>query len=201
MGISKPQPRLTVDEYLHGEPMSEVRHEYVDGSVFAMAGSSRNHNAIALNIAGGLQSRLGEGPCQTFISDVKVRVLAYGKDAFYYPDVMVGCDQRDTDPHYLRFPRVIVEVLSRSTERLDRNEKFLRYITIPTLEEYFLVEQSRPAVTVHRRRSGWVEEVIDDPQAVIKIESLGLELPLSSFYAGVTPVEEPGGETPRGHYG
>jgi Uma2 family endonuclease len=152
----------------------------------AMAGGSRAHNAISLNFASELRNHLRGKPCEVFMADVKARVLAHQQDTFYYPDVMVGCDERDTNDLYLRFPKLIIEVLSRSTERVDRNEKFLRYITIPTLEEYVLAEQSRQAVIIFRRRKGWAKEEITDPEGIVHLESVGLTLPLAAFYANVT---------------
>ena len=94
---------MSVEEYLRGEPLSEVRHEYVDGEVFAMEGRSRAHNAISLNFASELRHHLRGKPCGVFMADVKARVLAHQQDTFYYPDVMVGCDERDTHELYLKF--------------------------------------------------------------------------------------------------
>ena len=170
---------------MRGEALSEVRHEYVDGEVFAMAGSSRAHNAVSLNFASELRHHLWGKPCGVFMADVKARVLAHQQDTFYYPDVMVGCDERDTHDLYLRFPKLIIEVLSESTERMDRNEKFLRYMTIPTLEEYVLAEQKREAVTIFRRRKERGREDITDPDKIVHLESVGLTLPLSAFYVDV----------------
>ena len=185
MGIPNQHPTISVEEYLRGEPLSEVRHEYMDGAVIAMAGGSRAHNAISLNFASELRQHLRGKPCEVFMADVKARVLAHQQDTFYYPDVMVGCDERDTNDLYLRFPKLIIEVLSESTERVDRNEKFLRYITIPTLEEYVLAEQKRPAVTIFRRRAEWAKEEITDPAALVHLESVGLTLPLVAFYMNI----------------
>jgi Uma2 family endonuclease len=176
---------LSVAEYLAGEQISDVKHEYVGGSVYAMAGTTRTHNSISLRLATRLGTHLGGGPCQTYVNDVKVRLLIRGEDLFYYPDLMVGCDPRDTDELWLRFPKLIIEVLSPSTERLDRREKFWSYITIPTLEEYVLVAQESPAVTIHRRRTDWQPEAIVGLDSTFHLESVDLTLPLRALYENV----------------
>ena len=191
MGSPNLRTKITVEEYLQGEPLSELRHEFVDGEIFAMAGGLLNHNTISGNFYGEIRSHLRGKPCRVFMADALVRILAFNQDAFYYPDVMVGCDERDTHTQFLRFPKLIIEVLSKSTERVDRSEKFLRYITIPTLEEYVLVEQKCQAVTIFRRRLDWGQEMIDDPQGIVRLESVALELPLATFYENVMPAEEP----------
>ena len=190
MGVLHLRTKISVDEYLQGEALSELRHEYVDGEVFAMAGGKLNHNTIGGNFFSQLHAHLRGKPCRVFIADALVRILAFQQDVFYYPDVMVGCDDRDTNAQFLRFPKLIIEVLSKTTERVDRNEKFLRYITIPTLEEYVLADQKCQAVTIFRRRLDWGQEVIDDPQGLVRLESVGLELPLAAFYENVVPTEE-----------
>lgn len=190
MGIPDLSSEITVEDYLHGEPLSDFRHEFINGEVYAMAGGSSNHNSVCMNFGGNLHSHLRGKSCRVFVSDMKVRILADKLDIFYYPDVMVGSDPRDSHPLYLRFPKLIIEVLSKSTERVDRNEKFLRYLTIPTLEEYVLAEQKRQCVTIYRRSESWRAEVIDSPDLIVKLQSVGLELPLAAFYENVVPREE-----------
>jgi Uma2 family endonuclease len=97
MGFSNQFTIISAEEYLRGEPLSDVRHEYIDGDVIAMAGGSRAHNAIALNFASELRQHLRGKSCEVFMADVKARVLAHQQDTFYYPDVMVGCDEPDTN--------------------------------------------------------------------------------------------------------
>src|SRR5437016_5565488 len=109
---------ISVEDYLASEEGSEIKHEYLGGTLYAMAGASKAHNEIAGNIYAGLRSALRTGPCRVFIVDVKVRLKIMDEDVFYYPDVVIGCDARDTHAHYVRFPRVIFEVLSKSTEGL-----------------------------------------------------------------------------------
>jgi len=131
--------RVTVEDYLSGELRSEVRHEFIGGSVYAMAGASEEHNTIGLNLATALHAHLGDGPCRVFMVDMKVRLHIARDEVFYYPDLMVTCDSRDTDRYFMRHPKVLIEVLSGETERTDRREKFFSYTSIETLEEYVLV--------------------------------------------------------------
>src|SRR5437899_1180719 len=121
---------ITVDDYLAGEEISETKHEYIAGTVYAMAGSTIEHNQIAQNIAFAARPHLRGKPCRVLMLDVKLRLQAAGEDVFYYPDVMIGCDARDTHRLFLRYPKVLVEVSSDSTERVDRREKRLAYQTI-----------------------------------------------------------------------
>src|SRR6266404_3018929 len=153
----------TVDEYLSGELRGEIRHEYIGGTIYAMAGASEDHNAIAGNLFAALHSHLRGKPCRVFFVDMKVRLLIARADIFYYPDLMVACDPRDTDRYFKRYPKVLIEVLSPDTEATDRREKFLSYTGIETLEEYVLVAQDRREVTVFRRSRQWQPEILGQP--------------------------------------
>jgi Uma2 family endonuclease len=176
---------ISVEDYLSGEPLSEVKHEYVDGRVCAMAGASRNHNEAAGACYHALFEHLIGKECRPFMSDIKVRLKAQNKEIFYYPDIVVGCDPRDTDEHFLRFPKLVIEVLSKSTRRLDSVEKFQNYLTIPTLEEYVLIAQDRVDVRIFRKRTGWAEQFYMDITMAVELESVGLMLPLSRIYQAV----------------
>ena len=176
---------ISVAEYLEGEFSSRDRHEYLGGVVYAMAGASSNHNRIAGKLYASLLSRLRGKRCDVFISDVKLRLEISSEDVFYYPDVMVACDARDTDPYFKRFPTVLIEVLSPDTEQIDRREKFLSYIQIETLQEYVLVAQDKMEVTVFRRRNKWQPEVVQRADESLHLNSLEFSLPLSGIYEGV----------------
>jgi len=145
---------LSVDAYLEGEVESQVRHEYVDGEIYAMVGASDRHGLITLNLAGYLSQRLPDR-CQVFSSDMKVRLRAAEREIFYYPDVLVSCDPRDREPYYRQYPCLVIEVLSPHTARLDRFEKFMFYRQLDTLEEYLLVSQDYRQVEVFRRSEQW----------------------------------------------
>ncbi|WP_029010667.1 Uma2 family endonuclease [Azospirillum halopraeferens] len=155
------KPRLSPDEYLALERTAEVRHEYVDGEVFAMVGSSRRHGRIVMRLLTLLAPQADRRGCEITASDVKVHVEA--ANAYYYPDIVVACDPADDDPYVVRAPALIVEVLSDSTERTDRLERRAAYRTIPSLREYVLIAQDEPRVEIHRRTAdGWEHEAVSD---------------------------------------
>ena len=176
---------VTVEEYLAGEPRSEVRHEYLGGEVYAMAGASEEHNTISLNLASALKAHLRGKACRVFMVDMKVRLFVAREDVFYYPDLMVTCDARDTDRYFKRHPKVLIEVLSADTARTDRREKFFSYTGIETLEEYVLVAQDRREVTVFRRSAQWAPEVLTQAGPPLELASLGFSLALEAVYEGV----------------
>ena len=176
---------VSVEEYLAGEPASEVRHEYLGGVVYAMAGASEEHNLIMVNLVTALHSHLRGKSCRAFVADMKVRLEVAREDIFYYPDLLVVCDPRDTHRHYKSFPKVLVEVLSPDTERIDRREKFLSYTQIETLEEYVLVAQDRMEATVFRRANNWQPEVQRQADQSLRLASLEFTLPLRDVYEGV----------------
>jgi Uma2 family endonuclease len=166
---------VSVAEYLAGELESPVRHEYVQGEVYAMAGASDRHNRIAGNIYARLLAHLGDGPCEPFISDMKVRV---SPEVFYYPDVVVTCDAPGGDAFFRSEPRLIVEVISPSTERIDRHEKMPAYKAVASLQEYVLVMQDEMRVEIFRRKEmEW--EVQTFTEAEEQLELAAVELPLS----------------------
>lgn len=179
-----PLVHLSVDEYLEGEKTSQVRHEYIAGQVYALAGASRAHNRIALNLATRLSAHLGDGPCQVFISDLKVRIEA--RDAFYYPDVVVSCDPADREDYYLTRPCLIVEVTSPSTEAIDRREKLLAYQKLDSLREYVLIAQDETKAQVYRRDDQgkwWVETLNETGE--LRLESVGLTIRLPDLYKNI----------------
>jgi len=111
-----------------------------------------------------------------------VRLRIANEDIFYYPDMVVTCDLRDTDEYYVNYPKVLIEVLSPDTERIDRREKFSSYTQIESLVEYILVAQDQMEVTVFRRANNWRPEVANQPQQQLRVESLGFAVPLSAIY-------------------
>lgn len=177
--------RLSVADYLAGELRSEVRHEYLGGTVYAMAGTSEEHNILGLNLATALHAHVGDGPCRVFMVDMKVRLHIARDDVFYYPDLMVTCDERDTDRYFKRYPKVLIEVLSSETERTDRREKFFSYTSIETLEEYVLVAQNKREITVFRRSAQWNPEVLTQAEQDLTLPSLQFRMPLGAVYRRV----------------
>ncbi len=148
--------KLSPEEYLTQEEKSLVKHEYINGEVYEMAGASSNHVTISLNIASLLKIYLRGSNCRVFISDMKVRIER--SNVFYYPDVIVTCDEKDRElNYYKKAPKIIIEVLSESTESFDRGDKFADYRTIETLEEYVLISQSKKRVDLFTKKnySSW----------------------------------------------
>ena len=181
--IPKTSEQITPEEYLAGEKLAEVRHEYVDGHVYAMAGTSDEHNRIVVNLGSELRAALRGKRCEPFTVDVKVKIPPAFADAFYYPDVMVVCDPTDNAKYFRERPTVIFEILSPDTERTDRREKAIAYRQISTIQNYILVEQDRLAMTVlHRAEDGWRKEELEGQDAVLRLASIGVELPLAAIY-------------------
>ena len=151
-------------EYLLAENdnIEGVRHEYVDGRVYAMAGASRNHNRLTMRLASRLHRHLDDSPYEVFQSDMKVGINPasnnrVGSSYFYYPDIQVTCEPED-DNYYNRSPCLIIEVLSNSTARIDRSEKLTAYKQLESLQEYVLCSQDSPVIELHRRSKDWQAE-------------------------------------------
>src|SRR5579885_575871 len=166
---------------------SPYRYELIDGIVYDMTGSSPEHSVIAANVEGLLREQLGRsGPCRTH----REQYVAIPGRPSTVPDIVLTCDRADWDkdkrlkPFKIRSPLIIVEVLSPSTERYDRTEKFARYMRCPTLEVYILISQEEQHVEVYRRSTGWQQERFPAGQ-VIKLDQLDLELPLDLIYEGI----------------
>ena len=176
------QTWISPEEYLDGELLSDTRHEYACGKVYAMAGASAGHNHITGNLFAALNFHLSGKPCSAFITDMKVRLEAGGDSYFYYPDVMVTCDPTDNHEYFRRFPKVIVEVLSPSTERIDASEKLRAYLSIPSLEVYLIISPKEPAITLYRKATGWQREVIMGKTAQLEIPELDFSIPFARLY-------------------
>ncbi len=169
---------MSPEAYLAYEQDQPVRHELVDGYLYAMTGATDRHEEIALNLATALRTHLRGGPCRVYKGDLKIRVA----DDFYYPDVFVRCGEERGDPYFKTDPVVIAEVLSPGTQRYDRGDKRLAFFTLPTLSEYVLIAQDRTRVEVYRRGSHAAPERLERPQDLLRLESLGFTLPLSELY-------------------
>jgi len=184
MALKKAKPYLSVAEYLAGEKESQVRHEYVDGQVYAMAGASDRHNRIAGNLYARLLAHLSGGPCEPFISDMKLMVDPV---VYYYPDVVVACDPPGGDPYSRAQPRLVIEVISPTTERIDRHEKLTAYCNVPTLQEYALISQDEMLIEIRRRRDDgqWESEAFSQPEEQFQFTSVGLRLSVGDVYRNV----------------
>jgi Uma2 family endonuclease len=175
--------QYTIQEFVRLEEYSNVRHEYLAGQIYAMAGGTPEHGTWAANVIGLLTAQLRGRSCRVQTSDVRIRVRATGLDT--YPDVSVVCGhaERDAeDPDAIVNPTVLVEILSPSTEEYDRGEKFEHYRRIPSLREVVLVAHDGPRVEVFRAGEGdWISISAERGQTV-RLESLGCDLPVDEVY-------------------
>jgi Uma2 family endonuclease len=199
MSSAAPTLRCTPEEYLARERRSEIKHEYWNGFVYAMAGASREHSLIASNLIREIGSQLRDRPCETHGGDLRVCVETTG--LYTYPDVTVVCER----PRFLEGtfdtlvnPTVIVEILSPSTEVDDRGRKFAHYRRIASLREYVLVAQDRPLIERYRRQGEeWVLSECNRLDDELRLESIGCRIPLREVYARVevadtaVPTEPP----------
>ncbi|WP_446808929.1 Uma2 family endonuclease [Methylomonas sp. 2BW1-5-20] len=146
-----PQHRISPEAYLRSELLADIKHQLIDGKPHRMPDVSSNHNLIAGNIACELKQQLKGTPCRTLISDIKLRVA----DDFFYPDVMVVCNEDNVDPYYKTAPTILIEVLSKTTRKFDQSLKRLRCQNIPSLQEYVLIEQDKGEIQVFSRAHNW----------------------------------------------
>jgi len=172
---------LTIDDYLDFEERGEVRHEYINGVIYAMVGASARHNLIAGSLFANLRSHLKGSQCWVFQSDMKVR----SGEVFYYPDVMVSCGKLSPEDRFVAEPKLIIEVLSPSTESKDRLEKLVMYKDIPSLKEYVLVSQNKVLIEIYRRNDDAWEIVSFAPKDNLEFTSVGLSLPIEIIYEDI----------------
>lgn len=183
---------MTPEEYLEFEKTSEIRHEYIDGELYAMAGASKFHNIISGNLYILLRNKLRNSGCTAFIADVKVKLQQDRK--FFYPDLLVTCDPADdSDEIFVRNPKLIIEVLSPATQNFDKTQKFQYYRTIPSLEEYLLIETQKPYLECFRRQTQdiWTVQFYEGMGAIANLESLNIHAPLTEIYESVIFSESP----------
>ncbi len=173
---------VTAAEYLEGELHSEIRHEFVDGRIYAMSGVSFRHNEICGDTYAIIRDHLRGGPCRVFIEAVKVQIADDLGESYYYPDVFVTCESADDKSHLARCPQLIVEVLSQSTSRFDRGDKLTNYKRIPSVEEIVYIEQDWPEIYIVRRSDRWKKHIYTQFDSLIHLESIDLTLPVSAFY-------------------
>ena len=174
---------VSAEEYIAGELLGEVRHEYISGRVYAMAGASVNHNYIAGNFFLELGVHLRGKKCAPFMNDMKARIHDARDESYYYPDVMVNCDPAGQQTYFCDTPALIVEVLSPSTEAIDRREKFTAYRRILSLHTYILAEQDRREVTVYRRLpEGWEKTILTGADT-LQVPELEFSVSMDAIYA------------------
>ncbi|MDQ2830514.1 MAG: Uma2 family endonuclease [Chloroflexota bacterium] len=182
MVADAPSPVVTADAYRALERNSSERHEFVDGHVYLMAGGTRLHAAVGRNVVALLTAAMGDGPCEVYNSDMRVRL---SEAVQVYPDATVTCDERDRvndEDDEIAHPRLVIEVLSPGTERADRGRKLRDYQTCPTIEEYVLVSTEYQAIEVYRRgATGWTYHRYEAGHDA-ELTSISARLPFTALY-------------------
>lgn len=181
MGVPKLKRKLSAKDYLEGEKVSEIRHEYVDGEVYAMAGVSKKHNEINRNLLERLVAHLKGSGCETYFVDVKVQVKKLNR--FYYPDLVVVCGEDTESEYVITMPTIVVEILSPSTAGIDRREKMFAYQEIDSLQEYLMIEQDTEFAELYRRRDdGLWSWITFDAEEELELDSIKFTTPLRDLY-------------------
>jgi Uma2 family endonuclease len=179
---------ISPDEYLAAERVSPIKHEYRRGQVYAMSGANKAHVAIVSNLIALLGNHLQNSPCWVMASQMKVHLEA--ANCYYYPDVLVTCHPDDltgTEDDYIHYPKLVIEVLSKSTASFDRGEKFVDYQTCPTLEEYLLIDQTKVEILRYFLRDGvWVKEAVADR---LYLSSIQCDCSVADIYRKVPGLE------------
>jgi len=175
--------KISVSDYLDGELLSNLKHEYINGDVFAMVGVKRAHDIVTTNLIAALHAYLRGSSCRVYSGEMKVRVQTAETDCFFYPDLHVSCSATDTAEQFNCQPKLIIEVLSESSERYDRAEKFHHYRKLPSLEEYILIAQDVERVECYRRNELWDLQIYRQGEIAV-FQALGMELALADIYEG-----------------
>jgi Uma2 family endonuclease len=189
MTVSKSHAYFTPDAYLEIERISLIKHEYIQGQMVAMAGASKAHAIITGNLSALLVNHLRGTGCIAYVTDMKIRLPEL--NLFYYPDVAVTCDDRDrrSDEDFILHPKLLIEVLSDSTEAFDRGDKFADYKTIPELEEYVLIHQKQILVEQFQRKSDnlWVPNIYRDGET-IEFASINFACAIALLYENLAQL-------------
>ena len=181
------QEALSFEAYLNWEKEQENRFEYAFGEVFAMAGTSDTHNDLVFNITNVLKNATNSRKCNVYFENVKLELVP--QNLYVYPDVMLTCDKRDKLDHLVKkYPSLIVEVLSTSTEARDRGQKFSDYLKLPSLAYYILVSQYQHKVEVFGKldSGGWKYRNFETLSDTISLEDISLELSVQDIYENIS---------------
>lgn len=176
-------------DYLAGEKSATERHEYVKGQIYLMAGASKRHNRIARNFITRLEPAAKQQGCEIFFSDMKVRIEK--NTAYYYPDVVISCEDDGLDDYYLEKPCLIIEITSESTLRKDYMEKSLAYQSIPSLQAYLVVAQDRPQIDmlIRSKAGDWQLQQFDSLEDEIRLPCLESLLAVSDVYDNIISID------------
>ena len=184
--IATPQSsNITPEEYLQLETARDIKHEYIDGKIRPVCDVDDVHVTIVGNIFALLLSYLRGSGCRVYISDMKVRIEQ--KNRFYYPDVLVTCEDRDRDSTFKKFPILIIEVLSDSTEAFDRGDKFADYQSLPSLQEYVLVNTRKARIECFRRTKEdlWLLQFYELKDSQFELTSVNFQRKIGDVYEEV----------------
>jgi Uma2 family endonuclease len=186
MGSAKLKTKIGVDEYLEGEKVSRIKHEYVSGEIYAMAGVSDRHNRICGNFYVLLDSHLDGSECEVFVAEIKLKT---GESSYYYPDVFVACEKNPENEYFRTTAVLVIEVVLPSTRQIDRREKLHAYQQMPSVNEYVIVEQDKMHIELHRLQpnGNWITYFYNDNDLDVDIEfeSVGLKTNLEAIYRRV----------------
>lgn len=185
MGAALALARITPEEYLHFERQSEIKHEYFDGEIFAMAGASRRHCKISANIMRVIGNQLHKTNCNVYANDFRVKIKETG--LYTYPDIIVTCGKEileDQVKDTLLNPLILIEILSPSTEKYDRGKKFVHYRQIESLQNYVLISQEEPRIEVFQRQPNdqWLFSEKSGLENSIEIPAINYLLSLLEVY-------------------
>ncbi len=181
---------LSPEEYLEGEKISQIKHEYIDGQVYAMAGASDAHVTVSMNTSMLLRNHLRGGDCRVYMAEMKAQIKTINR--YFYPDVMVTCDARDREFEYFKcYPCLIIEVLSESTEGFDRGKKFANYRELESLQEYVLISPQQMSVECFRRNQERRWELFPYTKGEeIYLASVDFSCPITAIYEDVTLLDD-----------
>jgi len=181
---------MSVEDYLVlNRNSKDARYEYLDGELRMLAGGSPDHSIIIANLTAAIKGSLKGSQCRVYNSDLQLRL---SEKRYVFPDVTISCDERDRNQkEMIRHPRVVVEVLSPTTEATDRGKKAAYYRACPTIQEYMMVDSEEVFVEVHRREEErWTINTFE-PGDTITLESLGVRFPIEDAYEGTSLTYEP----------
>ena len=186
MATNRVPRKWSFEEYLAYEIESEIKHEYIDGEIYAMAGSTENHSLIMMNTTTEINLQLRDTLCRLHSSKMKIKI---SETKYVYPDFSAVCSKPifDDDKHMiLTNPVLVAEILSPSTEKYDRGLKSTFYRNLPTLKQYLIIEQSRIHIELlTRQEGGWFVQDFDQFDVAIPLDAIGVQLPVSEVYRGI----------------
>ena len=194
-----PLPELmTLEEFLQFQEQSPLPYEFINGVICQISAPTVTHCRIVQNIFRAIDPHLREGPCEPFCVGAQVYFKLGTDEISYRPDLFVSCDRDVWGKLGIPNPKFVVEVLSTSTQHIDRKEKAVNYRRVPSMEEYVIASQKRAELTIYRRAARWLPEIVSGMSAVAELRSLGVSVPLTAIYEdtirGPTPSADDGGE-------